>query len=323
MVNMDIWIGVGVFIAILLLAQGGYGVWRTLQDPEKKRVQRRLRFMAQAGSNGIDVLERRLVLSEIPLLNRILLNLSLSRRMNFLLEQAGIQSPLGVFIISSLLLAAIGFLISTRMISSYLLAGIAGIIAGTIPYLYILSKKKHRMQKFERQLPEALDLIARSLKAGNAFTGSMKMVAEEMDDPVSREFDKTLGEINFGLEVSEALKNLSHRIECPDLRFFVVAINLQRESGGNLAETLENICRLIRERFKLQGKIKVLAAEGKLSATILLALPFLIALALTYLNPDYMMLLIQDPIGHIMIGLGITMMILGALITKKITVIKI
>ncbi len=321
---MDILAGMGVFIAMLLLIDGGYGVWRTLHDPEKKRVRRRLKSMTQPmleAERG--VLERHTVLSAIPLLNRFLQKLAWPRRMNLLLEQAGIQTPLGIFIMCSLVLAVVGFLISTWVISDYLLAGIIAMIGGTFPYLYVLTKKKRRMQKFERQLPEALDLIARSLKAGHAFTGGLKMVAEEMDDPVGTEFAKTMGEINFGIEVAEALKNFSRRIECPDLRFFVISVIVQRESGGNLAEILENICRLIRERFKLRGRIKVLAAEGKLSAAILLVLPFLIALALSFLNPDYLKVLVNDPIGHAMLGFALVMMVLGVFVMRKMIAIKV
>ncbi len=179
------------------------------------------------------------------------------------------------------------------------------------------------MEKFERQLPEALDLMARALKAGHAFTGALKMVADEMDDPIGTEFDKTLGEINFGIDVSQALINLSQRVDCPDLRFFVIAIIIQRETGGNLAEILGNIAYLIRERFKLHGRVRVLAAEGKLSAIILVALPFLVALALTFLNPDYLEVLVTDPIGRFMSCFALVMMAFGIVVMKKMVAIKV
>jgi tight adherence protein B len=165
--------------------------------------------------------------------------------------------------------------------------------------------------------------MARALKAGHAFPAGLKMVADEMEDPIGTEFDKTLGEINFGIEVSEALKNLSRRVDCPDLRFFVISIIIQRETGGNLAEILVNIAHLIRERFKLHGRIRVLSAEGKFSAIVLIALPFLVALLLTFLNPDYLRLLITDPIGHFMLGFALVTMILGILVMKKMVAIKV
>ena len=133
------------------------------------------------------------------------------------------------------------------------------------------------MEKFERQLPEALELVSRSLKAGHAFTGGLKMVAEEFGDPVGVEFGRTLDEINFGVGVPEALTNLTQRIECEDLKFFAVSVIIQRETGGNLAEILESLGRLIRERFKFQGRVRVLSGEGRISAIVLVAIPFFIA----------------------------------------------
>ena len=144
------------------------------------------------------------------------------------------------------------------------------------------------MKKFERQFPEALDLMARSLRAGHAFSGGLQMVAQEFDDPMGAEFLRVMNEINYGSPVDQALKNLTHRIDVKDLTFFTVSVIMQRETGGNLAAILESIARLVRERFKLQGKIRALSAEGKLSAIILLALPFFVALALSIINPTYL-----------------------------------
>ena len=268
-------------------------------------------------------LERRVKLSEVPWLNRFLLKLNWSQKMNLLLEQAAISQPLGVFFLLSLLLAGVGFIVGSWVISSYLVGALLACLLAALPLLYILSKKRRRMLKFERQLPEALDLMARSLKAGHAFTGGLKMVADEMDDPIGTEFDKTLGEINFGVDVQTALKNLSLRVDCPDLRFFVISVIIQRETGGNLAEILENIAYLIRERFKLHGRIRVLSAEGKFSAIVLIALPFLVASALIFLNPDYLKILITDPIGNLMVGFAGLMMVLGVLVMKKMVAIKV
>jgi tight adherence protein B len=149
------------------------------------------------------------------------------------------------------------------------------------------------------------------------------MVAEEFDNPVGVEFDKTMNEINFGVDVTEALKNLSNRVDCLDLNFFIISVIIQRETGGNLAEILENIARLIRERFKLHGRIRVLAAEGKLSAIILIALPFFVAFVISILNPEYIGTLITDPIGHILIAIAIIMMTLGIFIMIRMIKIKV
>ena len=149
------------------------------------------------------------------------------------------------------------------------------------------------------------------------------MVADEMDDPIGDEFDKTLNEINFGVGAPEALKTLASRVDCLDLKFFVIAVVIQRETGGNLAEILENIARIIRERFKLHGRIRILAAEGKLSAAILTGLPFVTAFVLLLANPDYIKILIRDPLGRALAGLVLSLMILGIFSMRKMIAIKV
>jgi tight adherence protein B len=149
------------------------------------------------------------------------------------------------------------------------------------------------------------------------------MVADEMGDPVGTEFDMTLNEINFGIGVPEALKNLANRIESLDLKFFVISVLIQRETGGNLAAILESIARIIRERFKLHGRIRVLAAEGKLSAIVLAALPFFVAFLLFWVNPDYIATLARDPIGRVLAGLALFLMIAGIAFMKRMIAIKV
>jgi tight adherence protein B len=197
------------------------------------------------------------------------------------------------------------------------------VVLGYVPFAYLLRKKKQRLRKFERQLPEALELVARTLRAGQAFSGGLSIVSEEFDDPIGTEFERTLDEINFGVSVQVALQNLAARVDCPDVRFFVVAVVIQRESGGNLAEIIESIANVVRERFKLVGKIRVLSAEGKASALILCLLPFFIGFVIYLLNRDYMSALIEDPIGKYMIGAGLVMMFLGIIVMRKMIQIKV
>lgn len=179
------------------------------------------------------------------------------------------------------------------------------------------------MHKFQIQLPEALDLIARSLKAGHAFSSGLKIAADEFDDPLGVEFTKTLSETNFGISVTEALKNLSVRVDCADLKYFVVSVIIQQETGGNLAEILENASYLIRERFKLQGTIRALSAEGRLSAVILIVLPVALAFVLYLLNPSYIGLLITEPLGKKMVAFALLLMMLGTLAIGKMIKIKV
>ena len=197
------------------------------------------------------------------------------------------------------------------------------VVPGYVPFAYVLLKKKQRMRKFESSSREALELVARTLRAGQAFSAGLSIVSEEFDDPIGTEFERTLDEINFGVAVPEALQNLAARVDCPDVRFFVVAVVIQRESGGNLSEIIENIAHVVRERFKLMGKIRVLSAEGKYSAIMLCLLPFLISFVIYLLNRDYMMILIEDPIGKYIIGAGLVMMLLGIIVMRKMIQIKV
>jgi len=321
---MDILIGLGIFTATVLLIEGGYYAFRGIRNPDKRRVRQRLKSHSFEGYGNGDVdIVRKTSLSDVPWLNKMLLKFQWTKRMNRLLKQADTHYPLGFFVLLTLLLAFVGYLggffTTTNSLAPILLA--ASLAA--IPLLYLYGKKNSRMKKFQRQLPEALELVARALKAGHAFSGGLKMVADEFADPAGPEFDRTLDEINFGVSTNEALKNLSERIDCPDLKFFVISVILQRETGGNLAEILENIAYIIRERFKFQGHIRTLSAEGKFSALILIAMPFVVAFILSLLNPRYVATLFTDPLGKFMVGSAITMMILGVLVIRKMIQIRV
>lgn len=319
---MEILIGIGTFVFVVLLIEAGYFVFRTLRNPEEREIRRRLNALTSLEYHSFDIV-RKQVLSEVPWLNRKLLKLKWTGSAGLLLEQAGTRHTLGFFILISAILAFLGLTVGSWLQLNYVASILAGACLGCLPPLHIFTKKRKRMEKFQRQLPEALDLVARALRAGQALSGALKMVADEMDDPIGDEFDKTLNEINFGVGVPEALKNLGNRVDCLDLKFFVTAVVIQRETGGNLAEILENIARIIRERFKLHGRIRILAAEGKLSAIILTGLPFLTAFVLLFANPEYIKILATDPIGRGLAGLGISLMILGILSMRKMISIKV
>ena len=319
---MDVVIGVGIFLAILSLIEGGYFLARNRWNPEIKKVKSRLKILSQMDyvNGDIDIVRKKL-LSEVPWFNRILLSINWTHKLNHLIEQAGIKRPLGFFILLSLLLAMGGGLVMAFVKSPFTVP--VAVLLGLTPFFYIRQKKKGRMSKFQRQLPETMDLIARALKAGHAFTGGLRLVVEELGDPIGTEFERTLNEINYGVAAGEALINLADRVDCPDLKFFVMSVIIQRETGGNLAEILENIAHLIRERFKLQGRIKVLSAEGKLSAIILVAIPFVVAFALSIINPGYINTLVEDPIGRVFIVFAVLMMVMGILMMKNMIAIKV
>jgi tight adherence protein B len=271
---------------------------------------------------GTDIMRKR-VLSDIPFLNNLLIKMPGMLKFDDLISQANAKYPIGFFILFALFLALLGFLIGALGIQNTLASLLLLIMGGVFPFLYLIILKRRRIEKFKRQLPEALDLMARALKAGHAFTNGMKLAADQFDDPLGPEFSEALDEINFGISVPNALRNMAKRIDCSEIRYFVVGVILQRETGGNLAELMGILSYLIREKFKFQGKVRTLSAEGKLSAIILIALPFLIAGWLQFSNPNYLATLLLDPIGRAMIIGAVVLMIIGILVMKKMVTIEV
>ena len=275
-----------------------------------------------SGAENPDILRNR-KLSNVAFLNKILVRIPLFGRLDRLIQQANLNYPLGFFLLLALFLMVMGFYCTTLLTRNYLFSTGVALTAGVLPFLYLRMKKRERMHKFEQQLPEGLDFLGRALKAGHAFTGAMKMATENFEDPLGTEFERTLDEINFGISTNDALKNLLDRVDSQDLRYFIVSVILQRETGGNLAEVMESISRIIRERFKFRDKVRVLSAEGKLSGVLLCALPFLTMAYLQFTNPNYLTVLFTDPTGKIIAAISGTMMSLGILLMRKTTNIDI
>jgi len=199
----------------------------------------------------------------------------------------------------------------------------AGVVAAAIPFIHVWWSRKKRFDRFLEHLPDALDLMSRALSAGHAFSEAMHMVSSEMPEPIATEFRKTYEEQNLGLSLKLALENLTQRIPLLDLRMCVTAVLIQRETGGNLAEILEKVAYTIRERFRIMGDLKTLTTSSRMSAWLLCALPIFIAMAVTFLNPDYMSVLWKDPRGHYLIAAALFMQITGMLIVRKILKIQI
>jgi len=314
-----------IFVISIVVIEMFLFAVRTLRNPDRSRIRKKLRkvtFTPMIEVENHDI-TRKTVFSEVKFLDEILRRISFMNRFNKLLYQANAGYPAGFYLMLSPLLAGTAF-----MTASFLGYGLhvtlpLGIAGAVTPFLYLRRKKKKRMFKFMSQLPEALDLVARSLKAGHAFNTGLKLAADEFDDPLGPEFDVALDEINFGVPVSDALRKMTERVDCPDLNFFVVAVVLQRETGGNLAQIIENIATLIRERFKFFGRVRTLAAEGVLSMWVLIALPFFIVGILTFLNPEYISKLFEEPLGHIMIGGAVTMMVIGYFFMRNIVKIEV
>lgn len=312
------------FLAVVLAFEGGYLAWNNTRGEEAQRLRRRLRAMsAGEHSEGAANLLKRRAPADLPALERMLLRLPRVHRLERLLLQAGSAQSLGHFVLVSLAAATTTFLLGTLLRAPLWLVLSATAAAGAYPLVRLLSKRRQRLLLLEQQLPDALDLMARGLRAGHAFSGALGMVGSESNEPIGGEFRTTFDEINFGIPLQDALLNLATRVPSTDLGYFVIAVLLQRETGGNLAELLGNLSSLIRARFKLMGTIRVLSAEGRLSAWILSLLPFVAAGAFNIINPKLMSVLWTDPVGLQLVFTALFMIVFGIFWMWRIVKIRI
>lgn len=240
-----------------------------------------------------------------------------------LFEQAGLKLQPSQFWLITLGLIGIGG-ITPALIRMPIWLGLAfGPIFGVLPITFVIFKRKFRLAKFGAQLCEALELVARALRAGHSLAAAMHTVAEEMPEPISKEFGRVYEEQNLGLSIEQAMRNLAERVPNLDLKFFVTAVIIQRTTGGDLAEILDKIGYLIRERFKILGMVKALTGEGRISGVILIALPFVLLVVMMKLNYEYISLLWTDKRGHYMAAGALVSMTIGALVIRKIVNIKV
>ncbi|MFG0332416.1 MAG: type II secretion system F family protein [Maioricimonas sp. JB049] len=200
---------------------------------------------------------------------------------------------------------------------------VAGLVTGILPLIWLLWRRKRRFKKFASQLPDAMELIARALRSGHSLASGLKVVVDEMPDPISTEFNAVYEEQNLGIPIEQALKNVFNRMPNMDYKFFATAVAIQRQSGGDLAEILDKIGHIIRERFKIMGQVQALTGEGRISGIVLMALPIALFFAVWHMNPDYVMLLFTDELGRKMVAVAAVLQILGAIAIKKIIAIKI
>ena len=249
----------------------------------------------------------------------------ISRYLNLrlLFEQADVALPVPQFLVICAVLAAVGMVLPTAAGMNVLFAPLVGGFLAILPILWLLMRRKRRLRKFAAQLPEALELIARALRAGHSLAAGMNLVATEMAAPISVELGRTFEEQNLGIPLEEALESLTKRVPNLDLKFFSTAIILQRQTGGDLAEILDKIGHLVRERFQIWGQVQALTGEGRLSGIVLLALPPALFAVVYHMNPDYLMLLFTDEMGKKMLVGGVLMQLFGALVIRKIVNIRV
>jgi tight adherence protein B len=313
---------IGVFLlAALLIAASGAGA----SERVKQTVARLDALVATEGAvhdEQIDIQKREL-LSAIPLVNRILLRLEIAPKLKRLLYQANVKwTAGGLLLLSFAIWAFAAYSLYLKTSSFFFSIGLA-LIPAAVPFGYVLWKRSKRFEKFEEGLPPALELMVSGLRGGHSLISVLELVSRESPDPVGPEFRICFDEQNYGLELRTAMQNLAVRMPIADIRIVMTAILIQKETGGNLAEVLEKCAHVIRERFRLKREIRTKTAQGRLTGWVLSLLPVLLGTALYIIRPDVVSLLWTKPAGLKMIYTGIVMLIMGSLIIRKIVRIRV
>jgi tight adherence protein B len=251
--------------------------------------------------------------------------MQLTDRVEAMLEQAGMRWSAARLMQTSLAGALGGFCFAWYMLPPPFdnFAWVTGLVGFIAPFIWVIRKGKARLKAFENQFPDSLEFVARSMRAGHAFSVSLEMIHREFSEPLSGEFRRTFDEQNLGLPLENALQNLSKRVPLLEVHFFVSAVLLQKRTGGNLSELLDKLAQIIRERFKLRGRIKAISAHGRITATTLSVIPMGVAFLMFYTNREYIEFFVKDPVGNQMAGVAIFFQVVGYLIMKKIVSIEI
>jgi len=317
---MSILVAFGVFV-IVSLAVFLLGFILDQRNARARLLRERLATVDQAAERQPSeelALLRDEMLSQIPALDNLLRRSERISKLRTLLEQAGLKMRAGNVLLLCLL-SGVGLGILVMLFSGFPQFVWLGVMVGAIlPYSYANYRRAKRFQKFEEIFPEAIDTLARAVRAGHAFTTALELIANEIADPVASEFRKLFEEQKFGLPVRDALLNLTERVPLVDIKFFVTAVMLQRETGGNLAEILDNLSYVIRERFKIMRQVRVHTAQGRLTMMLLMGLPPIIIVTMQIMNPSFIRPLFDDPIGHALLVVGMTLQTIGYFVIRRI-----
>ena len=262
-------------------------------------------------------------LSKIPAFDTLLRRSERVSAIQDALLQAGMKFRAGNFLLLCVFCGVVAGLATVLYTRNPAIAWAALIIGGFLPYSFVSHRRQKRFEKFEELFPEAIDTLARAVRAGHAFTTAIEMISNEIAEPLASEFRKLFEEQKFGMPVRDALMNLTERVPLVDVKFFVTAVMLQRETGGNLAEILDNLSYVIRERFKIQRQVRVHTAQGRLTMALLMAMPPTVVTILLVFSPDFVRPLFYDPIGHALLVLSIALQTVGYFVIRKIIKIQV
>jgi tight adherence protein B len=319
-------IAVGVFLVVTGIAMGvGWALSAIPGNRAQKRLEKRLREVGSLSSTPegeTASVVRQDEQGPLPAMQKLLGKTGAGTSLAKLIDQSGIRATTGGILLVSGGLALLGML-AVLMFSPVSSAAPAGLLLGALPVLFLMQRRSARIKKFEEQFPEALDLLARALRAGHAFQTSLGMVADELAEPVGPEFKKTFDQQNFGLPLKECLFELADRVPLLDVRFFATAVTIQRETGGNLAEILDKLAYVVRERFKILRQVRVHTAHGRFTGYVLLALPAVLGIILSYISPDHMNTLFTEPQGKMMLLAAGVMQTFGYFWIRKVIKIEV
>jgi tight adherence protein B len=263
------------------------------------------------------------MLSEIPAVDTLLRRSARIANLQIMLSQANLEMRAGNFLFLCMVSAVALGVVALLTTGSGFFAGVAAVVGGLMPYSFVSYRRSRRFREFEELFPEAIDTLARAVRAGHAFTTALELITNEINEPVAGEFRKLFEEQKFGMPVRDALLNLTERMPLVDVKFFVTAVMLQRETGGNLAEILDNLSYVIRERFKIMRQVRVYTAQGRLTMMLLMGLPPIIVVTMLLMNPSFIRPLFADPIGHTLVVVGITLQTVGYFVIRRIIQIQV
>jgi len=317
-----------VFVVVAGTIIGGYFAVTIL--PERfaaRKLDLRLRDSGadgEAPSEGVgETVVKRALEGPLPGVDRLVAGTRGGISLQSLIDQSGVKITPSAVVLISVMGALMAGLITYLLLPLALVVVLVALAAAFAPFGFLLHRRGRRLKRFEEMFPEALDLLSRAIRAGHAFQTAMGMVADELPEPVGPEFKKTFDQQNFGLPLRDALNELSERIHLLDVRFFVTAVLIQRDTGGNLSEILDNLAHVVRERFKIQRQVRVHTAHGRFTGYVLLALPAALAVALSVINPDHMQLLFHERMGQVMLMGAIVMQSIGFVWIRKVIKIEV
>ena len=319
-----IWLGLAAFVGVAALVMGAAML---LRGKPTSRIEDRLDIITGVSTPAAikEAFAKQSVLAQ-PLSHSTAFFMEFFERfgrINLLFEQADTSLTISKLMLISLVMAGVGVVLGAVLRLHFAFIPLMALMMGYLPVAWLLFRRKRRLKLFASQLPEAMEMLSRARRSGQSMGFGFNMVANEMGLPIGKEFNRVFEEQNLGIPMEQSLREMTERIPNLDLKFFVTAVILQRQTGGDLAEILDKIGELIRDRFRIWGQVQALTGEGRLSGVVLLALPFLLFFTVYHLNPKYLMVLFTDPMGTKMLGVALVMQLLGALVIRKIVNIKV